>query len=565
MTSVQEEIQSVLEPSRALASELGFAQAREMAAVQGFVLTGEGLYRQRYREARAQEEDALSTLMSLTGETDFLAIRGVLANISSLSFTWRINHGAVLSEELTREEFQAFLPDNQAQYQDLLVAVSALQGAINREIDRVRMFAERARQRQMLVSVLLALVAMAASVVVAVLGRRLGSLIREAETRRRDAVLARREADALLAATGDGVFGVDMEGRCTFLNRAGSELLGYKPGEVLGRDMHHLVLHSRADGSAYRWESSPVRRSLDGGGDEQGDEVMWRKDGTGFPVRLMTRPMVDGREVRGVVVTFTDMTEIRKSEEALRQAVRARDEVVAVVSHDLRNPVGTIQLASELSLEVPFPEEKQREQLSIIYRAASRMSRLIEDLLDVARIEAGGLAVEARPEFVTPIFEEAVALNQALAEERGLILRWEAGAHLPEVQADRDRVLQVLSNLVDNAIRFTSSGGAVTMRAERADGDVLLSVSDSGEGIRKEDQEHLFDRFWQPRRRDRRGAGLGLAIVKGIVDAHGGRVWVESEPGEGSTFYFTLPVWEGQPSDESGPGEAGHREEPAPP
>jgi PAS domain S-box-containing protein len=513
-----------------------------MAAVQGFVLTGEGPYRERYREARRQEEEALTSLTRLIEGTELLAIRGILANISSLSFTWRINHQAVLNEEVTREEFREFLRDNQAQYQDLLRAGAGLQNAIGQEMERVRAGVERARRRRSYVTVILALVALTASAVVGVLGRRLRLLIQEAESRRQDAVLARREADALLAATGDGVFGVDLEGRCTFLNRAGAELLGYRPGDVRDRDMHSLVLHSHEDGAPNLWRDSLVRRSLERGSSEEADVVMWRKDGSSFPARMVTRPMVDGREVRGVVVTFTDMTEIRRSERALREAVRARDEVVAVVSHDLRNPLSTIQLAAELMLEVPLPEEKRKEQLSIIHRSSIRMGRLIEDLLDVARIEAGGLAVETEPQMVGPILEEVEALSQALVEERGLELVWHLDGELPPVEADRDRVLQIFSNLVGNAIRFTPSGGTITLRAALSEAEVVFSVSDTGAGIPEEDREHLFDRFWQPRRAYRKGAGLGLAIVKGIVDAHGGKVWAESESGEGSTFHFTLPV-----------------------
>jgi signal transduction histidine kinase len=159
------------------------------------------------------------------------------------------------------------------------------------------------------------------------------------------------------------------------------------------------------------------------------------------------------------------------------------------------------------------------------------MSRLIEDLLDVSRIEAGGLTVRAEPIELEPLLKEAVELHLPLVHEKNVQLGSELEENLPPVLADHDRILQVLSNLI---------GKTVSARA-RAD-DVVLSVIDTGEGIDREDLERLFDRFWQARIRGRSGAGLGLAIVKGIVEAHGGRVWVESVRGEGSAFHFTLPV-----------------------
>lgn len=555
VTVFEREIGMVLEPALGLAGEIGFTYAREMAALQGFLLSGEGRYRERYREALEQEAQVQDRLVALLEGArvprgdGFLSLQARVLNLGTMSFTWRITHEDVLNEEISRDDFRRrFLPEDQAQYQELLAVIVDLRAAITQEVERARRRVQEARALQLRITVVLVVVALFAALMVGVLGHRLRSLIREGEARRLDAVRARREADALLAATGDGVFGVDLDGMCTFLNRAGAELLGYTPREVLGKDMHALVHHTRGDGLPNPKERCPVLWSLRTGEPaRESDTVLWRKDGTSFPVRFMARPMVDGLETRGVVVTFTDMTEARRAEAALRSAVRARDEVVAVVSHDLRSPVGTVQLAASLLLDVPLPKAKQREQLTIIRRAAERMNRLIRDLLDIAKIEAGGLYVDAMPEDVEPIVDEAVQLARPLAEEKGLTVVAKLEGTLPRIRADKDRVLQVFSNLVGNAVRFTPSGGQVTLRASRANGEVVLSVEDNGAGIRQEDQEHLFDRFWQPRRGDRRGAGLGLAIVKGIVDAHGGRVWAESGGGQGhgSTFYFTLPVHPG--------------------
>ena len=228
-----------------------------------------------------------------------------------------------------------------------------------------------------------------------------------------------------------------------------------------------------------------------------------------------------------------------------REAVSIRDEVLGIVAHDLRNPVGAISMTSELLLErIPEEEEEDRRMLEIIHRSAGGMNRLIQDLLDVARIEAGqGLAIEPEREEVAPLVVEACGMLRPQAEEKGLRLSCDVQEHLPAIRADRDRILQVFSNLIGNALTFTEEGG-VAVQVEPTDGWVSFSVSDTGRGISAEDLPRLFERFWQTRKARRGGAGLGLAISKGIVEAHGGRIWVESEKGAGSTFIFTLPVAE---------------------
>jgi signal transduction histidine kinase len=252
--------------------------------------------------------------------------------------------------------------------------------------------------------------------------------------------------------------------------------------------------------------------------------------------------MKDARKVRGVVLTFTDMTEIRAAEAALRDAVRGRDEVLAVVSHDLRNPIGTIAAAAELLSDVPMPPERQEEHLEIIGRAAHRANTLIQDLLDVATIEAGRLSVRTKPVDLVELVEEVGSQMRLGADGEGVELSVHVPAELPAVEADRDRILQVMSNLVGNALKFTPSGGRVSVAAEQAPGGVSVTVSDTGPGIEPEMKEHLFDRFWRGHGSNLRGAGLGLAIVKGILEAHGTSIEVETEVGRGSAFSFILPT-----------------------
>jgi signal transduction histidine kinase len=171
------------------------------------------------------------------------------------------------------------------------------------------------------------------------------------------------------------------------------------------------------------------------------------------------------------------------------------------------------------------------------------MIRIIEDLLDVTRMEAGGLTIEHSRLSAAQVATDAVDAQRGLASSRSLELRLELPPELPDIRADRDRLLQVFENLIANAIKFTPAGGRITVGATRQEADVLFWVRDTGPGIAVEDQPHLFDRFWQARSTTGRGgAGLGLPIVKGIVEAHGGRVSVESAPGSGSAFLFTIPI-----------------------
>jgi signal transduction histidine kinase len=235
--------------------------------------------------------------------------------------------------------------------------------------------------------------------------------------------------------------------------------------------------------------------------------------------------------------------QLRQRAEDAEQAARTRDEVLAMVSHDLRNPLNLVLTSGSFLLETAVElRPEQREQLRMIHRASEQMNRLIEDLLQVSGIEAGHLPVDPQPVVVEPLVREACSLLQHAAEAKRIVLGCEVEEALPRVQADRDRILQVFGNLIGNAIKFTPEDGTVRVRAERGEAEVRFRVTDSGPGIGPEDIDYVFDRFWQARRARAGGAGLGLAIARGIIVAHGGEMWVESEVGCGSTFVFTLPT-----------------------
>ena len=234
--------------------------------------------------------------------------------------------------------------------------------------------------------------------------------------------------------------------------------------------------------------------------------------------------------------------------QAAERAVRARDDMLAVVSHDLRNPLSAILAnAGVLVRKAPPGEEGERVRRrgESIKRSAARMNHLIRDLLDMARIESRRLQLELGSHDLGGLLAEAMEMFLPLAGESQIRLVAEAREAALVLACDRERVLQVLSNLIGNALKFTPGGGEIRLLAD-ADGThprpmARLGVADTGAGIAAENLEHVFDRYWQVRASGRAGAGLGLSIARGIVEAHGGRIWAESTPGNGSTFWFTLP------------------------
>lgn len=232
-------------------------------------------------------------------------------------------------------------------------------------------------------------------------------------------------------------------------------------------------------------------------------------------------------------------------------ATRAREDLLAVVSHDLKNPLNAILMGAGL-LQTPAGADKTKALAARIERAAGRMARLIGDLLDSAKMEAGLFETRARPEEVTSLVGEAVDSFSVAAGEKGIRLSARVEREHQAVLCERDLALRVFSNLIGNALKFTPAGGAIEIAADPIGSEVDFSVKDSGPGISSEYLPHLFDRYSQQKSADRRGSGLGLFIAKGIVEAHGGRIWADSSLGHGTTIHFTLRTSGGDVSAASG-------------
>jgi signal transduction histidine kinase len=258
------------------------------------------------------------------------------------------------------------------------------------------------------------------------------------------------------------------------------------------------------------------------------------------------KPAPDGASMRRILRYSTERQRLLESLDAAvhqaQRAVAARDRAVGIVSHDLRNPLGTIKACAAALLEPePAPAESVRQLADIIQRSVSWMEQIVQDLLDRSSLDAGKLALARRPTSVSEVIMALSTLFAPVAQDHGLRFNVDCSEGLPALDADPNRLIQVLSNLLSNAMKFTGAGGTVTLGAEPEGTGVRFSVRDSGCGIEHADLAHIFDWFWQAQRTSRTGAGLGLAIAKGLIEAHESQLHVESEPGRGSTFWFVIP------------------------
>lgn len=224
-----------------------------------------------------------------------------------------------------------------------------------------------------------------------------------------------------------------------------------------------------------------------------------------------------------------------------QRATTARDEILGAVSHDLRNPLAAISLCAHALKE--GTTENRDEITDAIVESARMMNRMIQDLLDVATIDSGHLRIDPSEEQIDELLDRVLEMTRSAAGEREIVLKETLPSSLPPVMVDSTRFIQVLANLVGNAVKFTEPGGSVTITAQSRADEVVIAVQDTGIGIPKNHLPHIFDRHWHARRSARTlGTGLGLAIARGIVEAHGGRIWVDSTEGLGSTFSFTVPI-----------------------
>ncbi len=593
---VRMEIQRVAEPARRAANQMQVDLSAELDDIIAFQVTGQRQYRDEYLRLLAEQEAnsrILRQLAPILGDESNTSLHIVMVETQR----WHdgVRAGEFLDRQLPEGVFLARLFERHPAYESALRETSEVELTIQKGIeDRLKRI-RSAEKTNISLTIVLTFLALTSALLVAGLGRQMRLLAAEAMKRRREAEREAVDAEAARA------FAEQQERRAAFLAGASQTLTASLEYEETVATLARLIVPNLAelcvvdmvDGSAGLRRVAAVHRNPEeqtalapavGENVAESPEIVMRamSERSGRLVgpspalmqhlrwppddlrATMIVPLVSRGQTLGVITaaaprgrSFTEedlslcVDLARHGSFAIdnahlyldaQQAVRAREQVLAIVSHDLRNPLNTVTLAAQL-LQTSEMTGDDREQVDMIVLSAKRMNRLIADLLDITRLE-GGKRLPIEPEAVdaSSMLKEVYELFKSQAVAQQIALQCETAEGTPQVFADRHRVIQVLSNLIGNALKFTPSGGTIECVAERAAGEVVFRVVDTGPGIRKEDLGRIFSPYWQSERAERMGAGLGLPIVKGIVESHGGRIWVESEEGRGTRFYFTLPV-----------------------
>lgn len=386
----------------------------------------------------------------------------------------------------------------------------------------------------------------------------LGAAIDEGREAQRRSEDKEENLRLILESAAEGIYGIDFQGLCTFINPAAVRLLGYaSPFQLLGRHFHSLCHHTRQNGSPLPFSDCLMHAFAQAGRDYHDlDEILWRADGSCFPVEIWSHPIRRRDRLVGTVVGFVDITDRKREEEILRKAKaaaeaasRSKSEFLANMSHEIRTPMngilGMATLLSETSLN-----SEQREYLGLVNSSAVALLHLLNDILDLSKVEAGKLNLESVDFSPEDCLQEALQLLAAVPHEKRIDICWELSEDTPRVvRSDPTRLRQVLINLIGNALKFTEHGEvAVSVRplgSDAAGSTLQFTVSDTGIGITPEQRAAIFEAFAQADMSTTRkfgGTGLGLAISERLVHLMGGSIAVESEPSVGSRFIFSIRV-----------------------
>jgi PAS domain S-box-containing protein len=366
-------------------------------------------------------------------------------------------------------------------------------------------------------------------------------------------LLATRQRELILESAGDGIFGIDLEGKITFINNAGAEMLNYTPDQLAGQDVHDLIHHSHADGTSYSRATSPILLALRRAESIwMRDEVFWRKDDIAVPVEYTANPLIKEGHISGMVIAFQDVAERRRLE-------RMKEEFISTVSHELRTPLTALRASLGLiaSGSLDSRPEKQKQMIQMAIGNSERLMRLVNNILDFDRGEKGRLVLNHKQVQAFDLMRRAADAAEHDARLAQIALKVNAAA--TPVYADPVRILQVFNELIINAIKFSAPGTTIQLSAQLGGmsamgrpelcfvrkGEVCFIVEDEGVGMPPEKLARIFERFQQGDGSDTRalgGTGLGLALCRSIVEQHGGRIWADSVVGKGSRFYFTMPI-----------------------
>ncbi len=362
--------------------------------------------------------------------------------------------------------------------------------------------------------------------------------------------IAEAKSTGIVSVSADAIISVDETQRITLFNEGAEKIFGYSKKEAIGepldilipegfRGMHRELVEKFARGHQVSRRMGERSTVISGR----------RKNGEEFPAdAAISKLEIEGKSI--LTVALRDVTEQKRTEKELKflaekaqAATKAREDVLAVVSHDLKNPLASMGLVAQLLQKLDQSDIQQVHDYSIrLQRSVNQMQRLIGDLLDFGKIQGGTFAVEKFREDPIDVILPIVETVRIQAEAKQQNFEIELSPDLPLIACDVDRISQVLSNLLGNAIKFTPEGGTIRLTATAENNGILISVSDTGPGIAAEQLPRVFDRFWQAKETKQLGSGLGLSIAKGIVEAHGGKIWAESKLGKGSRFCFTIPM-----------------------
>ncbi|MDO8303898.1 MAG: response regulator [Sedimentisphaerales bacterium] len=384
-----------------------------------------------------------------------------------------------------------------------------------------------------------------------------------------------RKNEIILRSAAEGILGLDLQGNHTFVNPAAAKMLGYQAEELIGRPSHSAWHHTKPDGSLYPREECNIYATYrDGAVHRSSIEVFWRKDGTSFPVEYASMPIYEQDRLAGAVVTFADITERKQAEENLRtakyqaeEANKTKSQFIANTSHEIRTPMNSILGFSELlSQEQLTPE--QRTYVDTIHRSGEHLLGIINDILNLSKIEAGRLDVHPGETSLNELTESSLMTVSLMAKDKKLLLTRQIEAGAPAAfYTDPEKLRQVLVNLLSNAVKFTTEGSVklvvkkttATQEEFAAYGSeemLWFCVEDTGPGIADKDKHRVFEAFTQLDNTDKRkylGTGLGLTISAKLVQMLGGELRLESELGKGTKFFFSIPCLKPEKSPQQKP------------
>ena len=352
----------------------------------------------------------------------------------------------------------------------------------------------------------------------------------------------------LLDSTAEAIYGIDLNGICTFCNPACARILGYEsPAALIGKQMHPLVHHTKADGSPYPAEQSSIYDAMRHRQEAHiDDEVLWRADGTSFPAEYWSHPICREDDVIGAVVTFLDITERRRAEQEIQDGSRRREQFLAMLSHELRNPLAAILSATRVLEGNVVPDRLRQEASLVVERQAKHMARLLDDLLDVARITRGRIVLRNERLDLRDTTRSAVEALQPFLAEHASHLELDLDAEPIPVIGDPARLQQIQANLLSNASKYSPRGAGIRLTVARDGEQALIRVTDQGNGIERDMLPRIFDLFVQGDKsldRTESGLGIGLTLLRSLVELHHGTVEAYSDgPGTGSMFTIRLPL-----------------------